>query len=148
MQKITAINAKHGPFDAVFLVGDAFKEGSTGEELEGLTCMSSSLRDAASKAHSRQSPCQLTSLSARQLSLRQSGPGSKLQGVKSRRTLSSLVRRQDRCRTIPLTARLANSSVLTTAQGLKVACIGGKYDESAVASSETVCSAFVWSGVT
>lgn len=37
-QKISAINAKHGPFDAVFLVGDAFKEGSSGEELEGLSC--------------------------------------------------------------------------------------------------------------
>ena len=36
--KITAINAKHGPFDACVLVGDTFKEGSDGSELDGLKC--------------------------------------------------------------------------------------------------------------
>jgi hypothetical protein len=37
-QKITAINAKHGPFDAVVLVGDVFAPGSDGSELDGLSC--------------------------------------------------------------------------------------------------------------
>jgi len=36
--KIAAINAKHGPFDACVLVGDTFKEGSDGSELDGLKC--------------------------------------------------------------------------------------------------------------
>ena len=36
--KITAINAKHGPFDACVLVGDVFAEGSDGSEVSGLKC--------------------------------------------------------------------------------------------------------------
>ena len=36
--KITAINAKHGPFDACVLVGDVFAEGSDGSEVSGVKC--------------------------------------------------------------------------------------------------------------
>jgi hypothetical protein len=38
VSKITAINAKHGPFDACVLVGDVFKEGSDGSEIGGIEC--------------------------------------------------------------------------------------------------------------
>lgn len=34
--KVASINAKHGPFDACVVVGDLFKEGSDGSELEGI----------------------------------------------------------------------------------------------------------------
>jgi hypothetical protein len=36
--KITAINAKHGPFDACVLVGDIFKPESDGSEVAGISC--------------------------------------------------------------------------------------------------------------
>jgi hypothetical protein len=36
--KATAINAKHGPFDAVIVVGDLFAEGSDGSEVNGIEC--------------------------------------------------------------------------------------------------------------
>ena len=38
VSKITAINGKHGPFDASVIVGDLFKEGSDGNEVKGLKC--------------------------------------------------------------------------------------------------------------
>ncbi|GFZ43337.1 hypothetical protein JCM24511_01057 [Saitozyma sp. JCM 24511] len=66
-QKITAINAKHGPFDAVVLVGDVFAPGSDGSELDGLSW---------------------------------------------------------------------RSAVFTTAQGLKIACVGGNFDEKLYESGE------------
>lgn len=39
-QRVTAINGKHGPFDACVIVGDLFEEGSDGSELSGIECMS------------------------------------------------------------------------------------------------------------
>jgi hypothetical protein len=38
LSKITSINAKHGPFDACVIVGDLFKEGSDGSEIDGVKC--------------------------------------------------------------------------------------------------------------
>ena len=38
ISKITTINAKHGPFDACVIVGDLFKEGSDGSEIDGVKC--------------------------------------------------------------------------------------------------------------
>lgn len=38
VDKIAAINAKHGPFDACVLVGDVFKEESDGSEVAGISC--------------------------------------------------------------------------------------------------------------
>lgn len=38
--KVTSINSKHGPFDACVVIGDLFKEGSDGSELDGVTCKS------------------------------------------------------------------------------------------------------------
>lgn len=38
MSKITAINGKHGPFDACVIVGDLFAEGTDGNEVAGLKC--------------------------------------------------------------------------------------------------------------
>ncbi|BEJ18171.1 hypothetical protein CspHIS471_0704480 [Cutaneotrichosporon sp. HIS471] len=35
-QKVTAINSKHGPFDACVIVGDLFKADSDGSELDGV----------------------------------------------------------------------------------------------------------------
>lgn len=35
--KVTSINSKHGPFDACVVIGDLFKEGSDGSELDGVT---------------------------------------------------------------------------------------------------------------
>ncbi|KAL7423731.1 hypothetical protein Q5752_001313 [Cryptotrichosporon argae] len=37
LQKLAAINAKHGPFDACVVVGDLFAAGGTGEEIAGLS---------------------------------------------------------------------------------------------------------------
>lgn len=36
-QKVEAINAKHGPFDACIIVGDLFKPDSDGSELSGIS---------------------------------------------------------------------------------------------------------------
>jgi hypothetical protein len=36
VQKVTAINAKHGPFDACVVAGDLFAPGSDGGELDGV----------------------------------------------------------------------------------------------------------------
>lgn len=36
-QKVEAINAKHGPFDACIIVGDLFKADSDGSELSGIS---------------------------------------------------------------------------------------------------------------
>lgn len=38
VSKITAINGKHGPFDACVVVGDLFAEGTDGGEVVGLKC--------------------------------------------------------------------------------------------------------------
>lgn len=38
VSKITAINGKHGPFDACVVVGDLFAEGTDGSEVAGLKC--------------------------------------------------------------------------------------------------------------
>lgn len=38
VSKITAINGKHGPFDACVIVGDLFAEGTDGNEVTGLKC--------------------------------------------------------------------------------------------------------------
>lgn len=35
-QKVTAINAKHGPFDACVIIGDLFKADSDGSELDSV----------------------------------------------------------------------------------------------------------------
>lgn len=36
--KITTFHTKHGPFDACVIVGDLFKEGSDGSEIDGVKC--------------------------------------------------------------------------------------------------------------
>ncbi|WWC96714.1 hypothetical protein V866_003586 [Kwoniella sp. B9012] len=94
--KITAINSKHGPFDACVIVGDLFREGSDGKEIGGL-----SLPVPTYFSVGKYPLPQLV----------------KEQIIKTGGEVANNL------------VYLGKSSVLTTAQGLKIACVGGSFTE-------------------
>ncbi|WWC60538.1 uncharacterized protein I303_103112 [Kwoniella dejecticola CBS 10117] len=96
VSKVTAINAKHGPFDACVVVGDLFKEGSDGSEVAGISLPVPTYFTVGKYA--------LPEAIQEQIS-RTGGE-----------IANNLV-------------YLGKSSVLTTAQGLKIACVGGSFTE-------------------
>jgi hypothetical protein len=44
LTKINTFHTKHGPFDACVIIGDLFKEGSDGSEIDGVKCKLAALR--------------------------------------------------------------------------------------------------------
>ncbi|OCF75228.1 nuclear protein [Kwoniella mangroviensis CBS 8886] len=96
VSKITAINTKHGPFDACVIVGDLFKEGSDGKEIGGL--------EFPVPTYFTVGQYPLPQLVKEQI-IKTGGE-----------VANNLV-------------YLGKSSVLTTAQGLKIACVGGSFTE-------------------
>ncbi|WVR05612.1 hypothetical protein IAU60_002634 [Kwoniella sp. DSM 27419] len=94
--KITAINSKHGPFDACVIVGDLFQEGSDGHEVGGLIFPVPTYFTVGKHALPE---------TVRDRILETGGE-----------VVNNLV-------------YLGKSAVLTTAQGLKIACVGGSYTE-------------------
>ncbi|KJE04557.1 nuclear protein [Cryptococcus gattii NT-10] len=94
VSKITAINGKHGPFDACVIVGDLFAEGTDGDEVAGLKFPV---------------PTYFTlgkNILPQSIQEKISETGGEV--------VDNLV-------------FLGKSKVLTTSQGLKIACIGGSY---------------------
>ncbi|WRT65941.1 uncharacterized protein IL334_002892 [Kwoniella shivajii] len=94
--KITAINSKHGPFDACVIVGDLFKEGSDGSEVGGLNFPVPTYFTVGRYELPDQVKDQITKTGGE--------------------VANNLV-------------YLGKSTVLTTAQGLKIACVGGQFTE-------------------
>ncbi|KAK8865643.1 hypothetical protein IAR55_000788 [Kwoniella newhampshirensis] len=102
IDKISAINSKHGPFDACVVVGDLFAEGSNGTEVAGLNFP-----------------------------------------VPTYFTVGRYALPEDVISKIEKTGGevannlvfLGKSAVLTTAQGLRIAYVGGTYSEEAYESA-------------
>ncbi|WVF70938.1 hypothetical protein IAT40_005733 [Kwoniella sp. CBS 6097] len=94
--KINAINGKHGPFDACVIVGDLFKEGSDGSEVDGMNFPVPTYFTVGKYAIPEAIQTRITKTGGE--------------------VTNNLV-------------YLGKSTVLTTAQGLKIACVGGTFTE-------------------
>jgi hypothetical protein len=127
ISKTTSINAKHGPFDACVVVGDMFKEGSDGSELDDAVCEFRMHLPRIMSCHPRRLiavplPTYFTI-----------GQNPLPSAVKDKilatggEVASNLV-------------FLGKAAQLSTAQGLKLAAIGGAYDESHSASDADALS--------
>ncbi|KAK4686926.1 CWF19-like protein 1, partial [Tremellales sp. Uapishka_1] len=96
--KTTAINSKHGPFDACVISGDLFKEGSDGSEVNGLVFPIPTYFTLGKNALPENITAKIIETGGE--------------------VVNNLV-------------FLGKSNVLTTAQGLKIACVGGSFDQEA-----------------
>ncbi|TXT04943.1 hypothetical protein VHUM_04026 [Vanrija humicola] len=97
VQKVTAINAKHGPFDACLVAGDLFKEDSDGSELDGISLPVPTYFTVGKHAFPKSVEDKLASTPE----------------------------------LAPNLVFIGKTGVFTTAQGLKVAVVGGAFDEAA-----------------
>lgn len=128
VSKISAINAKHGPFDACVLAGEVFKEGSDGSEVDGISCELIALLQVVRRAHEEVPVPTYFTLGKNELPASvQAKVGES--GGEVVNNLVFLGEPESSYRMSRVTYTPGKSAVLTTAQGLKIGCIGGAYDE-------------------